>query len=1212
MASSSKPSWQFWVDRGGTFTDIVSCDPEGRLATRKLLSVHPTAYKDAAVAGIKATLGLAADAPIPDGLVGEVRIGTTIATNALLERKGEPTLLIVNQGFADLLLIGNQTRPHLFDLHVQRPPVLYEQVVEISGRIDSKGRELIPLDEDQLSRVLQQAYDAGFRSCAVVLMHSWAYPGHEQRVAQRARELGFTQVSASHESSHSVRIVPRGNTTVVDAYLSPILRSYVEQLSRELSGVKLYFMQSNGGLAAAHAFHGKDALLSGPAGGVVGAARTAEAAGYGNVIGFDMGGTSTDVSLYAGAFERAYEAELAGVQVRVPMMAIHTVAAGGGSILEFDGARFRVGPHSAGAYPGPAAYRNGGPLTVTDANVCVGKIQPEYFPSIFGPSSDAPLDANVVRQKFDELAGAVALATGQRKDPRAIAEDFLMVAVTNMANAIKQVSVQKGRNPADFVLQSFGGAGAQHACLVAEALNMDTILIHPFASVLSAFGIGMAEQTVLREKALEIPFDAQAVGELRKQAAELEAQARAHLTEQVAGTGTGQPDSSRAVRARCMLHVRYAGTDTALKVPLAEHDQVVAAVSEEHVRRFGFHATGTALVVGAIEVEVSMENPSRQAMPLSGEGRSLTPIGHATVWMQGQELQVPVHDRAGLALEVDLAGPALIREVTTMVVVEPGWSVRLDRFGNMRMHRVRAAARVRARDHSQPDPMLLEVFNKLFTNVAEQAGAVLQNTARSVNIKERLDFSCAVFDAEGNLVANAPHVPVHLGAMGVSVRAVLASRRESLRPGDSVALNDPVHGGTHLPDITVITPVFDETGSDIRFFVGNRGHHADIGGTAPGSMPPDSSCLEEEGVVIDDFLLVEGGRFREREFRQLLAGARYPARSPDVNVADIAAQVASNQRAVQELQRAIAQYGWPMVEDYMRHVRNNAADNVRRVLSRLRSGSFSYAMDGGAKINVRVAVDPVRQRATIDFTGTDAERADNFNAPLAVTRAVVLYVFRCLVGDDIPLNEGCLEPLDIIVPAGSLLSPSPSAAVVAGNTEISQCLCNALFGALETLAGSQGTMNNFLFGNATYQYYETIGGGTGAGNGFDGASAVQAHMTNTRMTDPEVLELRFPVRLESFAVRRDSGGQGRWRGGDGAWRKLRFLEPMTAVLVSSHREVPPFGLHGGGSGQPGRQWVERSDGAVQPMRGRDRVELLPGDCVVIETPGGGGYGMTHV
>ena len=1161
------------------------------------------------MAGIKATLGLTEDAPIPEGLVSEVRIGTTIATNALLERKGEPTLLIVNQGFADLLLIGNQTRPHLFDLHVQRPPVLYEQVVEISGRIDAQGRELSPLDEEQLARVLRQAYEGGLRSCAVVLMHSWVFPGHEQRVAQLARDIGFTQVSPSHEISHSVRIVPRGNTTVVDAYLSPILHSYVEQLSSELSGVKLYFMQSNGGLATAQAFHGKDALLSGPAGGVVGAARTAEAAGFGNVIGFDMGGTSTDVSLYAGAFERAYDAELAGVQVRVPMMAIHTVAAGGGSILEFDGARLRVGPHSAGAFPGPAAYRNGGPLTVTDANVCVGKIQPAYFPAIFGPASDAPLDAEVVREKFDELADAVAQATGHRKDPRAIAEDFLMVAVTNMANAIKQVSVQKGHNPADFVLQSFGGAGAQHACLVAEALHMDTILIHPFASVLSAFGIGMAEQTVLREKALEIPFDAEVAGILRQQAAELEAQARAQLREQVDSAGSDKVDGNRTLQVRCALHMRYAGTDTSLKVPLAEHDQVVAAVAAEHARRFGFHATGTALVVGTIEVEASLVNPSRQALPLGDEGRSLSPIGVATVWMQGQELQVPVHDRAGLLLEVDLAGPALIREDTTMVVVEPGWSVRLDRFGNMRMHRVHAVARVRGHDHSKPDPMLLEVFNKLFTNVAEQAGAVLQNTARSVNIKERLDFSCAVFDAEGRLVANAPHVPVHLGAMGVSVRAVLASRGKTLRPGDSVALNDPVHGGTHLPDITVITPVFDEEGKEIRFFVGNRGHHADIGGTTPGSMPPDSTCLEEEGVVIDNFLLVEGGRFREREFRALLANARYPARSPDVNVADIAAQVASNQRAVQELQRAIVQYGWPMVAAYMRHVRDNAADNVRRVLSRLRSGSFSYAMDGGAKIQVRVTVDPIGQRATIDFTGTDPERQDNFNAPLAVTRAVVLYVFRCLVGDDIPLNEGCLVPLEIVVPPGSMLSPSPTAAVVAGNTEISQCLCNALFGALDALAGSQGTMNNFLFGNATYQYYETIGGGTGAGEGFDGASAVQAHMTNTRMTDPEVLEMRFPVRLETFAVRKGSGGEGRWRGGDGARRKMRFLQPMTAVLVSSHREIPPFGLHGGSGGQCGCQWVERVDGSIQPMSGRDQVELMPGDCVVIETPGGGGYGI---
>ena len=1205
MASNTSSSWRFWVDRGGTFTDIVSRDPHGRLSTRKLLSVHPTAYKDAAVAGIKATLGVAQSASIPPGLIDEVRIGTTIATNALLERTGEPTLLVVNRGLRDLLLIGNQTRPRLFDLHVERPPMLYQKVEEISGRVDSTGRELAPLDDEELTRVLQRARSEGLRACSIVLMHSWAFSGHEQHVARRARELGFTQVSASHEISHSVRIVPRGHTTVVDAYLSPPLHAYVEQLADELSGVKLYFMQSSGGLAAADAFHGKDALLSGPAGGVVGASRTAEVTGFDKVIGFDMGGTSTDVFLYAGAFERAYDAEVAGVQVRVPMMAIHTVAAGGGSILEFDGARFRVGPHSAGAMPGPAAYRNGGPLTVTDANVCVGKIQPAYFPAIFGPGSDQPLDAEAVREKFETLADAVFQATGERKDARSIAEDFVTIAVTNMANAIKQVSVQKGHKPGDFVLQAFGGAGAQHACLVAEALQMESIMIHPFASVLSAFGMGLAEQTILREKAMEVPFDADAVEALHQEAADLEAQARGQLGAQSAEL----LDSSGSVRVRRSLHMRYQGTDTSLEVPLGGYEQVVAEVAAEHLRRFGFHATG-ALVAGNLTVEVSIANPALQAQPLDDEGRTAAPIGRAAVWMRGQEHQVPIHERATLALDTDIAGPALIREDTTMVVVEPAWKARLDRSGNLFMHRVHAVTRVHEEDHSRPDPMLLEVFNKLFTHVAEQAGAVLQNTARSVNIKERLDFSCAVFDAEGNLVANAPHVPVHLGAMGVSVRTVIARRGKTLRPGDSVALNDPVNGGTHLPDITVITPVFDDQGRDIRFFVGNRGHHADIGGTTPGSMPPDSTGIEEEGVVIDNFLLVERGQLREQAFRALLSGARYPARSPDVNVADIAAQVASNQRAVQELQRAVAQYGWPTVCAYMRHVRDNAADNVRRVLTRLRSGSFTYPMDGGATIRVSVKVDHVAQRAIIDFTGTDPERKDNFNAPLAVTRAVVLYVFRCLVGDDIPLNEGCLVPLEIIVPPGTLLSPSPEAAVVAGNTEISQCLCNALFAALQALAASQGTMNNFLFGNAAYQYYETIGGGTGAGDGFDGASAVQAHMTNTRMTDPEVLELRYPVRLECFEVRAGSGGQGRWRGGEGARRKIRFLEPMTAVLVSSHREIAPAGLNGGGHGQVGRQWVERANGSVQPMQARDRVELAPGDCVVIETPGGGGYGNT--
>lgn len=1198
-----RPGWRFWVDRGGTFTDVIARDPAGQLHVRKLLSVNPQQYEDAAIAGIRESLGIAASASIPVGLIDEVRIGTTLATNALLEREGERTLLLVNRGCADLLRIGNQARPRLFDLNVIKPAMLYERVAEVPGRFDVGGSEIEALDEHAANTALREARAAGIQACAIVLMHSWKYPAHERRLAALARAAGFTQISLSHEVSQTLRIIPRGNTTVVDSYLSPLLHQYVSKISAELQGVRLYFMQSNGGLAAASAFHGKDAVLSGPAGGVVGAAYTAEMGGFSNIIGFDMGGTSTDVALYAGAFERTFDATLAGVAMRVPMMAINTVAAGGGSILEFDGARFRVGPGSAGANPGPACYRQGGPLTVTDANVCVGKIQPEHFPAIFGEHGNQPLDRAVVMRKFQELADRVAQSTGQKgetRDPRDIAEGFLRIAVMNMANAIKQVSVQRGHDPQHFVLQSFGGAGAQHACMVADELGMDTVLIHPLASVLSAYGIGLAQQVVFREQAVEQPFVPEILPNLEASATELGERARDALVEQGA--------LRSAVGIQVSLHLRYAGTDTDIVVPLGAYHQVVAAVDAEHQRRFGFAAEGQALVTAAVSIEATVAGQQVENLQLSSEGRHHRSLDEVEIWQAGSALRVPVYDRATLSLEHDLPGPVLIREATTMTMVEAGWTARLSENGNLVMRRSLPRTRERNANLDRADPVLLEIFNNLFMNVAEQAGAVLQNTARSVNIKERLDFSCAIFDGAGNLVANAPHVPVHLGAMGESVRAVLSARRDTLRPGDVVTLNDPVHGGTHLPDITVITPVFDEAGKEIRFFVGSRGHHADVGGVTPGSMPHDSTCLEEEGVVIDNFLLVQAGHMRENEFRALLAGATYPARNIDMNVADIKAQIAGNQRGVRELQRLIERHGWPMVAAYMLHVRANAADAVRAALRHLKNGSFEYKLDNGAMLKVRITLDAAQANATIDFTGTGPQQSDNFNAPRAVSRAAVLYVFRCLVADDIPLNEGCLEPLKIIIPPGSFLDPDADAAVVAGNTELSQAVCNALFGALGALAGSQGTMNNFLFGDGTRQYYETICGGMGAGPGFHGASAIQAHMTNTRMTDPEVLELRYPVRLEAFAVRQGSGGRGEWHGGEGALRRLRFLEPMTAVIVSSNRSTAPFGVDGGAEGKPGRQWVERADGSRLNLPARATVALLPGDVFVIETPGGGGYG----
>ena len=1197
----SKVGWEFWVDRGGTFTDIVARHPDGALSTLKLLSENPGRYRDAAVAGIRQVLGLSPGAVIPPGTIDAVKMGTTVATNALLERKGERTLLLVNRGFADALRIGHQGRPNLFDLKIVLPTLLYERVVEVAGRVDVDGREVEALDEDTIRMSLEAAKADGIKACAVALIHAWKHPAQEQRVAQLALEAGFAQVSASHQVSPLLRLIPRADTTVVDAYLSPILHRYVDQVAAELGETKLYFMQSHGGLTEAYRFTGKDAILSGPAGGIVGAARTAAMAGIDHVVGFDMGGTSTDVALYAGAFERSFETEVAGVRMRAPMMAINTVAAGGGSILQFDGARFRVGPESAGANPGPAGYRRGGPLTVTDANICVGKIQPAHFPAIFGPDADQVLDAEIVAEAFAAMAGEVERTTGDHPDPRDVAEGFLRIAVSNMANAVKQVSTQKGHDLTLFALQCFGGAGGQHACLVADELGMDRVFLHPFAGVLSAYGMGLADQTVLREQAVEVPFDEAALPLLQETADRLAIETAAALAEQGAETATVQVSRT--------LHLRYAGTEAAVPVPMAGLDEVEAAFTDAHRARFGFATPGRPLTVETVAVEATSPGqavteaglPVRRGMPLAA-------IDTVEIWSGGQALPASVYDRADLLAGDRIPGPALIRETIGTIVVELGWTAETTPLNHIILQRTTPRAARVAVGTAKADPVLLELFNNLFMHVAEQTGLVLQNTSQSVNIKERLDFSCAIFDAQGQLIANAPHVPVHLGAMGESVKTVLHLRGSTLRPGDVVALNNPFNGGTHLPDITVITPVFDAAGQELLFFVGSRGHHADIGGITPGSTPPHSRTLVEEGVVIDDFLLMQEGRLRETEFRALLAGAVYPARSPDVNVADIKAQIAANEKGVQELGRVVDQYGWDMVRTYMGHVMDNAEESVRRVLSRIGDGVFDYEMDSGLRLRVRVTVDQQSRSATVDFAGTGPQSPDNFNAPPAVTRAVVLYVFRCLVGTDIPLNDGCLKPITILIPPGCFLSPHPGAAVVAGNTEVSQAVCNALFGALGTLACSQGTMNNFLFGDVTRQYYETICGGAGAGEAFGGQSAVQTHMTNTRMTDPEVLELRYPVRLEEFSIRRGSGGEGGQRGGDGAVRRIRFLESMTAVIVASRRVVAPFGLAGGHDGLAGRQWVERADGSVEELSGTARVELTPGDVFGVATPGGGGFG----
>ncbi len=1188
--------WEFWIDRGGTFTDIVGRRPDGGLVTHKLLSENPERYRDAALQGIRDLLGVAADQAIPGDQVAAVKMGTTVATNALLERKGDRVLLITTKGFADALRIGYQTRPKLFALQIVLPEMLYERVVEVDERVTNDGRVLQAPDLGAVERDLRAAFDDGIRACAVLFMHGYRHPAHEAAVTDLARRIGFTQVSASHQVSPLLKMVSRGDTTVVDAYVSPILRRYVEQVAGDLGQTRLMFMQSNGGLADARFFQGKDSILSGPAGGVVGVVETAKAAGFERVIGFDMGGTSTDVSHYDGEYERAFETLVAGVRMRAPMMHINTVAAGGGSILHFDGARYRVGPDSAGANPGPACYRRGGPLAVTDANVMLGKLLPDYFPRLFGPDGDQALDAAVVREKFAALTAEI----GDGRSPEQVAEGFLAIAVENMANAIKKISVSRGYDVTKYVLGCFGGAGGQHACLVADALGMTKVLLHPLAGVLSAYGMGLADQRVLKERTAEAVFADAALPALDKALDALAAEAAAELTAQGAG--------STDIEIRRQLHLRYAGSDSHLVVDYRDLGQARAAFEAAHRQRYGFISPEKTIIAGAVAVEAVAAGEATAA-PSAATHRDgpLPELPAVTTFMAGSHHHTRVFDRAALIAGDTIDGPAIIVETTGTVAVEPGWQAELTPRGDILLTRVVAKTRAAAIG-TAVDPVMLEIFNNLFMSIAEQMGSVLEKTAYSVNIKERLDFSCAIFDLEGELIANAPHMPVHLGSMSESIKTVVRTRSGTMRPGDVFVLNAPYAGGTHLPDVTVITPVFDAAGNEVLFYVGSRGHHADIGGLTPGSMPPDSKVIEEEGVLIDNEVLVDQGTFREAAMIALLSGGRYPSRNPAQNIADLKAQVAACEKGAQELRRMVADFGLHVVRAYMGHVQDNAEESVRRVISRLKDGRFVYPMDDGRQISVTVTVDQDARRARIDFTGTSDQHPENYNAPKSVAVAAVLYAFRCLVDADIPLNGGCLKPLDIIVPEGSMLDPRYPAAVVAGNVETSQCITDALFGALGVMAAAQGTMNNFTFGNQTHQYYETICGGSGAGATFDGCDAVHTHMTNARLTDPEVLELRFPVLLESFSIRRGSGARGAHRGGDGTLRRMRFLEGMTATLLSSHRTVPPFGLEGGDNGQVGRQWVERADGSRQDLPGRVSVPMNPGDVFVIATPSGGGYG----
>jgi len=1195
--------WRFWVDRGGTFTDVVARAPDGRLQWLKLLSEDPERYVDAAVEAMRRITSTPAG-PLPPS---ELRLGTTVATNALLERKGEPVLLVVTRGFGDALRIATQERPDIFARHIVLPEPLYADVLEVDERVGACGEVLVPLDKAAARAGLKAAYDSGLRAVAIVLMHGYRHTAHEAALAAIAAQIGFTQVSASHCVAPLIKLIARGDTSVVDAYLSPVLRRYVAGLEAGLGAeASALYMQSSGGLTTGAAFRGKDAILSGPAGGIVGMAAVAGAAGFDRVIGFDMGGTSTDVSHYAGRYERDSETRVAGVRIRTPMMRIETVAAGGGSLCRFDGARFLVGPESAGAVPGPACYRRGGPLTITDCNLLLGKLQPDHFLAVFGPHGDLPLDPAASAAAMDALLDEVERATGRRFTREAAAEGFIAIAVANMANAIKAVSLRRGHDASRAALVCFGGAAGQHACRVADALGIASVLCHPLAGVLSAYGMGLAERRVLREATLAVPLDPANIGGIDEAVDRLRTEAEAALV--------AQGGEREGLRHEATIAVRPAESENAVEVPHGSLAGMREGFAAGWRARFGFGAEG-AFVAEAVRVEAIGGGAAADERLLALPGISAGPA--ATIAMfSGTTRKAPLYLRDQLAAGFVAEGPALVVDPVSTTVVEPGWLVRVDGSGNLILTRAARppAANTEAGSggDGSADPVRLEIMSSLFMAIAEEMGAALQFSASSVNIRERLDFSCALFDRNGSLVANAPHMPVHLGSMGESVRAVISRRSgdgRGMLQGDAYVLNAPYAGGTHLPDITVVMPVF-ATPDDMQpaWFVAARGHHADVGGISPGSMPPASRDLAEEGVILDNVLLVDRGRFREAELRELLAAGPWPARNPGQNIADLKAQVAACARGAAELRRVAAEQGRKTVDGYMAHAHDYAERAVRALIARLSDGRFRVAMDNGAEIAVVVTVDREAEAAVIDFTGSSSRLAGNFNAPLAVVRAAVLYVVRTLLDDPVPMNEGCLRPLRIVVPEGSMLCPDPGAAVVAGNVETSQALCDALFGALGAMAASQGTMNNLTFGDARYQYYETIAGGSGAGPGFAGTSVVQTHMTNSRLTDPEVLETKFPVLLEEFAIRRGSGGKGRWPGGDGAVRRIRFLAPMDAGILSNRRETVPFGLAGGGDGAPGINRVERADGRVETLPATAAVAMAPGDVFVIETPGGGGYG----
>ena len=1197
-------NWQFWIDRGGTFTDIIGRNPAGKILTHKLLSENSRQYPDAAIQGIRDLLCLQDSDTIPIHKIDSIKMGTTVATNALLERKGENTLLAITSGFGDILRIGYQQRPKLFDLDIKLPDMLYSKIVEIEERVDINGKILTKLDTFKTEKILKKAFKEGFSSIAIVLLHGYRYQDHEKKISVIAKNIGFKQISVSHKVSPLMKIIPRGDTTVVDAYLSPILRRYVVQVknalgSTQLDSGKLMFMQSNGGLTDANYFQGKDAILSGPAGGVVGMVKTGEKIGLKKLIGFDMGGTSTDVCHYNGDYERTMETEVAGVRLRSPMMLINTVAAGGGSILRFDGLRYRVGPDSAGANPGPACYRNGGPLTITDCNVMIGKLNPDFFPQVFGPNANQKLDSSIVKEKFLTLAKEISKSTNKLVSSVEVAEGFLSIAIESMANAIKKISVQRGYDVSNYALSCFGGAGGQHACLVADSLGIKKIHLHPYSGVLSAYGIGLADSKTINDLAVELPLDEEVINSLSNSFKTLKKKGKDELITQNL--------NEKLFHYIKRIYLRYKDSDSSLAVIFDDCKGMKLSFEETHKARFGFISPEKKLIVESIQLEVSCQSKQFDLEEISTQKSKTQSLASKNIFINSKKQKTIFYNRSDIALDDILFGPAVIIESTSTIVIEPGWQASVNESNDLILKRAEKIKRLSAIG-TNVDPVMLEIFNNLFMNVAEQMGTVLENTASSVNIKERLDFSCALFSPTGDLVANAPHVPVHLGSMSESIKTIIRENFDTMCPGDAFLINAPYNGGTHLPDITLIKPVYDENSKKVIFYVATRGHHADIGGTVPGSAPANSRHVKEEGILIDNFTLVSKGVFLEKEIYHLLSSGEFPARNIQQNIADLKAQVASAEKGSQELIKVIKNYSLEVVHAYMKHVQDNAEESVRRVLAVLKDSSFTYKMDDGNQVSVAISIDKINRSATIDFTGTSAQHPGNYNAPSAICYAAVLYVFRCLVDDDIPLNAGCLKPLNLVIPKHSMINPEYPAAVIAGNVETSQYIVDTLLGALGVVAASQGTMNNFIWGNDRVQNYETICGGSGASENQDGCSAVHTHMTNSRLTDPEVLEWRFPVRLESFSIRKNSGGKGLKNGGDGVDRRMRFLESMTVNIIAGHRIVPPYGLSGGNSGVVGKNYVIHSNNSITKLKTKGQIEVIKGDLFVLKTPGGGGFG----